>query len=232
MQLRNRFAELRDQKYNPNSKGYDYEEIVKEFFEDYMGGAFDLLIRVGVLDNELKVRSVLRLDENEFDVVGIFKDAIPKLVHHRMIPYDSVAFITEVKQTLKSPDLEEDLEKFSKLDKLHVNPRRIHNYIEELKHPLRILFYYDCEADRQRMEELLGSKYAKSWDLCVVVTDNLLYLNSTLPIVNSLQPNIPFKIDSNYVLTKTMYYVSAYYRWRYVNGWKLFYNLFRSSVTR
>ena len=82
-ELRNRFNELRKQKYNSNTKGYDYEKILKEFFEYYIGGAFDLIIRVGTLDSELKVMSVLKPAENEFDVVALYKNAVPRLVVNR-----------------------------------------------------------------------------------------------------------------------------------------------------
>ena len=100
-QLTNRFDEIHSQVYNPNSKGFDYESILKSFFNSYLNGAFDFLVRVGVLDVDLDFKTMFNKKQNEFDVVAIYKNALPKLVYSRFVPYDSVAFIAEVKQTLK-----------------------------------------------------------------------------------------------------------------------------------
>ncbi len=92
MQLLTRFDQLRNERYNPNTEGYDFEEIVKQFYEDYLGGAFDVKMRMGILDSELKALSVLKSEENEFDVLGIYRNAVPKLVHRRLVPYDKSRF--------------------------------------------------------------------------------------------------------------------------------------------
>ena len=46
-QLRNRFQEIFDEKYNQNTKGFDYEQLIGEFLQEYLDGAFDFLIRLG-----------------------------------------------------------------------------------------------------------------------------------------------------------------------------------------
>jgi hypothetical protein len=234
-QLKTKFAELRDQRYNPNTKGYDYEEIVKEFFEAYVGGAFELLIRVGLLDVELKVLSVLKPSENEFDVVALYKNAVPRLVQHRLVPYDSVAFIIEVKQTLTLPNLEADLLKLSKLDELQITPERICSNTGfftqyQLKRPIRLLFYYEVQADMEKVYETLSGKYANAWDICVILTENVVFTNSTLPFVKQNWTADYFSQSPNHALTKAMFFTCAFIQNDYVNSWLIFWNLFRSSL--
>ena len=121
-QLILKFEAIREEIIPPNTKGGEYEEIVKKFFEDYIGDAFEFLTRFGVLDIELKVNSIYKTGENEFDVVAIYRDAVPKLRHHRLVPYDAVAFIIEVKQNLRLSFLKKDLMKLRKLNELKVHP--------------------------------------------------------------------------------------------------------------
>lgn len=175
-QLKTRFKEIRDEKYNPNTKGYDYEEILQKFCNDYLGGGFDFQIRVGMMDSELKVNTIFGSKENEFDIVATYKNAVPKLVHHRLVPYDSVAFVIEVKQTLTLPNLEKDLGKLEKLSKLPVSNNRCGLYTDKrifkgyrINRPLRILFYFEAEAKEDEVFKLLEGSLAKSWDLCIIL---------------------------------------------------------------
>jgi hypothetical protein len=234
-QLNNRFCELRSQTYNPNTKGFDYELVLKGFFESYLGGAFEFLVRVGILDYELKVKSVLKPEQNEFDVVAIYRNAMPKLVLNRMVPYDSIAFIVEAKQTLTTPFLRSDLKKFSKLEELKVNPnrgKRIPDLIDSqgkevtLKRPLRFLFYYEAKADMKKVNQLLCGELGKFWDICVVLKENTVLLNKTLPFRFRL--NEQYDADLNYPLLKAMLFTTYNIEGIYFDSWLVFFNLFKS----
>jgi hypothetical protein len=233
-QLTTKFGELRDEKYNPNTKGYDYEEIVRQFYEDYVGGGFEVLIRMGILDVELKALSVLKPTENEFDIVGLYKNAVPKLVHRRLVPYDSVAFIIEVKQTLTTTSLEEDLSKFAKLKDLKVNKERFNFSCwfpqNTIKRPIRVLFYYEKQADIEKVWQLLESFDA--WDLCVILKENVVYTNSTIPFVEKSFRGSKFAQSPNFALVKTLLFTVAFIDRDYVSSWLIFWNLIRSTMEK
>lgn len=233
-QLKTKFEELRSEKYNQNTKGYDYEEIVKQFFEDYVGGGFEVLIRMGILDAELKVLNALKPTENEFDVVGLYRNAVPKLVHRRLVPYDSVAFIIEVKQTLTIPNLENDLAKFEKIKSLKINPQRF-NFncwfpADLIKRPIRVLFYYESQADIEKVFGLLDS--SDSWDLCIIVKDNNVLMNSTIPYVKKQFKQAKFIQFPEFALTKTLQFTTIFIERDYVSSWIIFWNLIRSTMKK
>ncbi|HML03608.1 MAG TPA: DUF6602 domain-containing protein [Candidatus Bathyarchaeia archaeon] len=237
-QLNNSFQAIRNLKYNPNTKGYDYEGILKKFFEDYLGNAFEFLTRVGVIDNELKMNSTLISGENEFDVVAIHKNAVPKIVINRFVPFDSVAFITEVKQTLTVENLESDLIKLGKLSLLKVSDRsQIGNLpsnfnIEKMRRPLRLLFYYEQKADFEKVKRLLEVDYKESWDLFVVLTQHLVICNTTMPLItNVMNRNAPM-MDYGYPLLKGMFFACISTGGVFVDSWLVFWNLFRSIAPR
>lgn len=129
--FREEFDKIREMRYNPNTKGYDYEKILKEFYEQYLGNLFNFYTRVPLYDKELKCKNILRNEENEFDVVATYKNALPKIVLQRgktpFIPYDSTAFITEVKQTLTKSNLNKDLKKLGKLSMLKPRRKRVYS---------------------------------------------------------------------------------------------------------
>lgn len=217
-QLTDKFDGLRSEKYNQNTKGYDYEEIIRAFFEDYVGGAFELIIRMGVLDAELKALQVLKATENEFDVIALNKNSVPRLVHRRLVPYDSIGFIIEVKQTLTLDSLESDLVKFSKLDTLKHNCS---------KKPLRVLFYYEVSADEEKSFQLLD-KYCQSWDVCVCLKKNQTYVSSTNSWVKEQFKDAKFVIEPDYPLVKMLFF-SCFFSQENNTSWLIFWNLIRST---
>jgi len=234
-QLSRRFEEIRDDKYNPNTKGYDYEEIAKIFLENYLGGAFDFSQRFGVLDIELKANSIFDPRENEFDILALYKNAVPKLVYGRFIPYDSVAFIVEVKQTLKLDNLEKDLLKFSKLNELIVGtrfllPRPYETYSPlKIDRPVRILLYYEASIDKDKGFNLLNEKYSDSWDILLIVKEGEVYLNTTLPLVTTAFKSTEFtwgKIPLLIMMFTTCISIHG----DFVNSWGIFWNLLRSEA--
>ena len=236
-QLNNRFTEIRSEKYNPNTKGFDYELVLKSFFDSYLSGAFDFLVRVGILDVDLKVKSLLKPEQNEFDVLAIYKNALPKLVYQRLVPYDSVAFIVETKQTLTSTSLKADLKKFSKLNELKIDKYRLRLLPKlmgmpgkevTLKRPLRFLFYYETEADDKEVHQLLCGEFGEFWDICVIFKENVVWLNSTLPLVYRQWKDVPCIRDVGSPLLKAMAYTSVSIEGFYLDSWLIFWNLFRS----
>lgn len=233
-QLKTKFEELRNEKYNQNTKGYDYEEIVKQFLEDYIGGGFEVLIRMGVLDAELKVLNFLKPTENEFDVIGLYRNAVPKLVHRRLVPYDSVAFIFEIKQTLTITNLKDDLAKFERIKNLKINKQRFNFNCwfpkNLIKRPLRVLFYYELHANIEKVCELLNS--SDSWDLCVILKEDNVLMNSTIPFVKEQFKQAKFVQFPEFALTKTLQFTTVFIEHDYVSSWIIFWNLIRSTLEK
>jgi hypothetical protein len=237
-QLNNKFSELREENYCPNTKGYDYEKALRDFFDSYLGGAFDFEVRYGVLDVELRVKSALKSTENEFDVVAVFKNAVPRLVFKRLVPYDSVAFITETKQTLTILFLKADLRKFSKLEKLKVDEyrgrllnTRFNPFMKNdilIRRPLRFLFYYERKADYGKIFQTLRGPHGQFWDVCVILKDERVFLNSSLPIIQATSKGASFVQDIKYPLLKAMFYTCVSVEGSYIDSWLIFWNLFRS----
>ena len=238
-ELKNNFQKIRSQKYCPNTKGYDYEDILKKYFEEYLSGGFEFFTRVGILDNQLKVNKIFKKTENEFDVVAIYKNSVPRFVMHRLVPYDSVAFITEVKQTLTLQTLRDDLTKLNKLSKLPIptNRRRISSDSRMFNHliigrPIRVLFYYEIKAKMDKVFDLLKGSNASSWDICIVFKENIVIFNSTLPFVQFMRKEASFIREYEYSLLKGLFYICASLEGEYVDSWIIFWNLFRSLVRK
>jgi hypothetical protein len=231
-QLAHRFQEIRDEKYNPNTKGYDYEEILKKFFENYLGGAFDFYIRLGVLDVELKINSMLEPRKNEFDVIAVYKNAVPKVIHLRFIPYDSVAFITEAAQTLTLQKLKADLKKLERLNCLQIGRRNIchssRTLMFPINRPLRMLFYYESKANADAVEQLLLHERKGVWDILVIMNSHFVIYNTTLPLVTKVWKYSSPTVDLEYPLLKAMFLTCASIEGDFIDSWLIFWNLFRS----
>jgi|YelNatPaOPRAMG01_1025707.scaffolds.fasta_scaffold52470_2 hypothetical protein len=230
--LKGRFNELRNKHFNPNTKGYEYEKILKEFLESYLSGLYDFHVRTPLIDAELEALSIFTSAENEFDVVSTYKTAIPRIVlkinDTSFIPYDAVAFIVEVKQTLTKAALENDLKKLDKLSKLKTSESRFGAFVYGdyvIQRPLRILFYYESEIADITTLNLL-SNYGCAWDLMAVLMDNIMFGNPSLPIIGK-----HFKTDkilrfTDYPLLQLMIAMTTSLPCPIVaNAWPLFINL-------
>jgi hypothetical protein len=232
------FGSIRENHYNPNTKGYDYEETVEEFYKKYLGNFFDFYMRVPIYDANLEFRKLFRNEENEFDVVATYKNALPKIVmeiHKRqVIPYDAVAFVTEVKQTLTKPHLESDMDKLRRLSLLKLGQNVFIPPIRtqfSLARPLRILFYFERKVN----EKLLWNSLAKSehWcDFLVVADEDKVFLNRQLPITKQIVSNLKKQpesavLEQTHALLKLMYYLTMTIRYPIlVNAWGIFETLF------
>lgn len=190
--LRHRFDEIRDQHFNPNSKGYEYEKTLAKFLNAYLGGLFDFHTRNALLDRDLKALEIFASGENEFDVIATFKNACPRIVLEvdgvKFIPYDAVAFITEIKQTLSATHLKEDLEKLGKLNTFDCSERFggiTFTATSSIERPMKTLFYLDATIDEDTLHTMLLSN-TESWDLLLVLSKDEVIGNRELPIVREV----------------------------------------------
>ncbi len=221
------FERIRELKYNPNTKGSDYEEVLSTFLKEYLNGAFDFFTRVGVLDDECTIHNFLKETSNEFDIVAIYQDAVPKVVfERRLVPYDSVAFIIEVKKTLTLPLIKADLEKFEKLNNIRVSQQHEKSM---LNRPVRALFYCESQIDTEELTALLLNK-EQAWDLCIILDREVIILNRNLPLKKVLFKSNEHLWEGKNPLLKGMFFASVSSNADIRKGWMLYWNLFRSSA--
>jgi hypothetical protein len=188
--LRKEFEVTSDVPSASNVKGMSYENTLKEFLEKYLGGVFAFNTRVALVDDDHKVFRLFSSKENEFDVVATYKTSFPNTIFQhsevKYVSYDSCAFIIEVAQTLTKPQIEDDLDKLSKLSELGLRggnsacvkgPNNIF-YVP------RLLFYDKHEIDQNVMMNLLEENVG-SWELVLVFEKDLLFVNHRLPIARA-----------------------------------------------
>jgi hypothetical protein len=127
-QIKNNIEGFKHLNYNPNTKGADYGEVIYDLLSVYLGPRFDFYTRAQVVDREMKYTNLFKGRAKEIDVVGTFKTSIPRFVLKAkksvIIPYDAIAILSEVKSVLNIKNLNEDLEKFKKLDQLNPSENR------------------------------------------------------------------------------------------------------------
>jgi hypothetical protein len=238
--LKRDFEEIYKVKYNPNTKGHGYEKIVSEFLETYLGNFFNFYVRVPIYDSDLKCRKIFRDIENEFDVVVTYKTSIPRIAFEikgtAFIPYDTVAFVIEVKQDLTKEHLQDDSRKLKKLGmlKLATNSRQIGiNTDFGMKRPMRILFYYEKHIEESFLWETI-KKFDDTIDFLLILSENKLFLNKHLPVTKRVVRDLGLSeafsvIEQKYPFLKLMYYVTLSIRYPFMaNAWTLFENLFNS----
>ena len=221
------FEKIREQKYNPGTKGTDYEEVLSAFLNEYLNGAFDFFTKAGILDTECTIHNFLEERSNEFDIVAIYQNSIPKIVfERRLIPYDSVAFIIEVKKKLTLPFIKADLEKFEKLNNIRISQKHDKSM---LNRPLRALFYCESQIDDEELKALLSDK-EQSWDLCTILDKDVLILNRNLPLNKMVFKRVEDVWEGRNSLLKGMFYASISTKFDISKGWMLYWNLFRSTA--
>ena len=184
-----RFNTIRKQHYNPNVKGGGYEKIVRSFLEAYLAGRFAFYERCSLLDTKLLIGEAFTAAENEWDVVGTFRNTIPSLVLERegapIVPYDAVALIVAVKQTLTQDHLEKDLNRFSRLlDVEYESTKPMIGGAATVDHPLRILFYY--EGDFSTNELVILQAFHRAWDIAVSYVGESFLANRDLAFTQHL----------------------------------------------
>jgi hypothetical protein len=237
-ELRDKFEEIRKITCSPNTKGRKYEETAQKFFANYLGGVFCFEIRKGILDVELRADEVFNRGENEFDVVAIYKNAIPRLVYDPFVPYDAVAFVTEVKQTLTLPTLRKDLQKLEKLRQLKLVLERFKmssyqksEHLYKLDRPARNLFYYELNMSMEKITQCL-EEFRDAWDTLLVLKKDMLIANTTLPLVSQLWGSDKHILEGQYSLLKALYFTCYSIPGVFVDSWLLNWNLFRSIAPK
>lgn len=238
--LRNRFKETKKLLFNSNSKGGNYENILAQYLESYLGNLVDFHTRSGILDAGLEALTLFSLGENEFDIVATYNTASPKIVikHGNIsyIPWDAVAFLIEVKQTLTTDNLRHDLKKLDKAKKLHLSNRFESKLgpITRVDFPLKILFYYENKVAQETLEDILVSN-DDFWDILVIFQEDRMYANSRLPFITRLQYILKsdkqrFARFNEYSLIQFLIVLqSSLMSSHYVNAITVFYNLLRAN---
>ena len=193
--LRSEWRQYREQSFNTNTKGGAYETALKELLQQYLGNILDIRTRSAIVDAKLDCFSLLTEGENEIDIVATYKTATPNIVFEAgdmsWVPYDGVSFLCEVKSSLSKSSLESDLEKIEKLVDLRDSPEdRFHTYTStpySVNHQLMCLVYDEENIADSSKSDLL-EEYSDVWDLMLVVEEDEMYVNSTLPFMDFLFP--------------------------------------------
>lgn len=207
-ELMNELREVMELPSSPNVKGEMYEVKISSFFEKYLGSIYDFHTRVSIIDFLGFCFEVFKPIENEFDIVATYKTAVPRIIlkhegevnekksEFKYIPYDSVAFIIQVKQDLDKGKLKSDLEKLKKIRSLPLYPNRIPasvTYPNTLciggpsVSPLNILFYLRRRSISDEAIESLLKEFKDCWDFLVIVEDKILLINYRIvTILNKL----------------------------------------------
>jgi hypothetical protein len=128
----------------------------------------------------------MKPSQDEFDVVSTYRCAVPKIVQKvgttLYVPYDAVAAVFEVKQTMTIEKLKQDLDKLGLLSRLPMDAERaqvIAAKNEAVNRPLRILIYYESIVAHTTLKEILIAN-PTSWDIVVVVKDDFTVVNGTI----------------------------------------------------
>jgi hypothetical protein len=195
-QLKKDWNKFRNQHHNPSNKGASYEEALSDFLDKYYGGVYETQTETVVIDENLNVFESFDTarGEHEIDLVGIFQSARPRIIFEvgemTYVPLIGTAFLCEVKNKIDSGRLEKDLKKLQKVSRLAREEDRSHAVAQTGKYTtdslIKCLVYDENSISDERLEELL-MKYEDSWDLLLLVQDDILLVNSTLPIFNDIQ---------------------------------------------
>ena len=211
--LRGDFEAIRGTQYNPNVKGYDYEAIVEHFLASYLSGLFEFHQRCSLLDSRLDICKRFNPRENEWDIVATFRHAAPRIVLERggtaWVPYDAVAFLVAVKQTLTPQALEKDLERYERLACVHFTefgPTISSEF--SVQRPLKILFYYEGSITQTIVETL--SRRNNGWDILVSFKEDAILANKCIPLAEKQTlPQKPLFANIGYSLPILLMFISV-----------------------
>lgn len=201
-QIKNNIKGFEYLTYNPNTKGADYEKVICDLLNAYLGSRFEFYTRAQIVDREMKSTRIFQRGFREIDVVGIFNTTAPKIVlkagHSVIIPYDAIALLAEVKSVLNKERLTEDLQRLEKLMQLKVFENRfpikkiiginekVFGFPEmRADIPLRLLMYFKTPKDNTIRDELLN-RYSGVWDIVFLVDKEEIILNKDLPFAKAL----------------------------------------------
>lgn len=201
-QLRHEWEEYKE--IHANSKGGTYEESLAEFLRSYFGGVYDVRTRAAVIDPQKRAFELFRFrqGDDELDVIAAFSNATPRILFEAgpkggqlsWLPYQSAAFVCEVKSQLTKEALENDLGKLEKLAGLDETIEgRFGATISgslTVDYPLRCLVYADASIADDTLQELLQENKGY-WDLLLIVETDALLINRNLPFAEAIVPEEP-----------------------------------------
>lgn len=194
--LRSEWRQFREQSFNANTKGEAYEIALMNLLDQYFGSVLKFRNRSKMVDSELECFTLFSDGENEFDIVASYRATTPNIVFEigemTWVPYDGVSFVVEVKKNLTKTNFKADLEKLQKLSALRGDSSgRFHQHTRSaysVNHQLRCLVYDEEEISDASKNELM-EEYKDIWDLILIVENDEIYINSTLPILEFLFPD-------------------------------------------
>jgi hypothetical protein len=180
---------------NPNTQGEVYEKIVLDVLKKYLSGSYDFYNRAKIIDSELNSTLIFGRAENEIDILATFKGVSPNILweeaNRAVIPFDTVAYLIEVKAKLDKTNLSNDLEKLRKITKLKITEDRFSGYnggkYVISNRPLKILFYFNEEIDSATCEQILAQN-EDDWDVVVILMSDKILLNTKLELTKDLIP--------------------------------------------
>jgi len=193
-QLEHQWSRFRELEGDDSARGSSYESAFSDLLEEYFGGRFDIFTNCSVMDHSLSCFDAFeRGAQNEIDVIGLYNHATPRLVLRerdmKWVPLEGVAFLCEVKSRVDKGRIQSDLQKLSILRELESDPDDRFGVTVSgdysVDHQLHCLIY-----DRSSIsDETLNSNLSESevWDLVLLVEDDVLIINHTLPVIEILK---------------------------------------------
>lgn len=203
-QLKQDWNQFRNQHHNPSNKGASYEEALSDFLDKYYSGVYETVTQTVIIDENLDVFESFDTarGEHEIDLVGLFRSARPRIVFEvgqmTYVPLIGAAFLCEVKSKIDSGRLEKDLKKLQKVSQLAKAENRSFGVAQTgeytINEQIKCLVYDENSISEEKMVDKLIN-YQNSWDLLLLVQDDILFVNSTLPIFNDIQGPVDFPAD-------------------------------------
>lgn len=208
-QLNEDWNKFRNQHHNPSNKGASYEEALSNFLDKYYGSVYEIQTETVIIDENLDVFELFDTarGEHEIDLVGLFRSARPRIVFEvgemTYVPLIGIAFLCEVKSKIDSGRLQNDLEKLQRVSELAKKENRSFAISQSgtytTDHQIKCLVYDENSISEEDIVDKL-IEYSDSWDLLLLVQDDILFVNSSLPIFDNICgpvdiPNDKLEID-------------------------------------
>lgn len=193
-QLEHQWQRYRGTEGDDSARGSSYESALQDLLDEYFGGRFDIWSNCSVMDSQLACFDTFEKNaQNEIDVVALFSQASPRIVLREMdmnwVPLEGISFLCEVKSRVDKGRLESDLRKLEILRELEIDPddrfpTKVHGDYT-VDHQLHCLIYDKGTISDDTLNSLLDGSDA--WDLVLLVEDDTLIVNGTLPILPHLR---------------------------------------------
>ena len=188
-QLEHDWSRFRDLEGDDSARGASYEKAFRDLLNEYLGGRFDFYTNCSVMDENLDCFEEFGDGpNNEVDIVSLFSHSTPRLVlreeNMTWVPLEGISFLCEVKSRVDKQRLGSDIDKLSILRELEKDPdERFGPTVSgdcSVNHQIHCLVYDESSiSDKSLMSKLEGNT---AWDLVLLVKDDILIVNQSLPI--------------------------------------------------